>query len=210
MNPFQIRADPGEVGDEYVAVGAWGRYNAAGILVRHLDDNGVVRYLLAKGAPGMSQEKWALPGGALHSLETPAQGAAREMSEELGVDQAYLDSLDLIGIYVAAKPNGWHYTTFATSVAERCTPVADTHEVVAARWIAEDELRTMAANGELHSALTQHLEAILELYESQNRDRSDEPQTLAVQSVRGRRRACAAGESRPTEGTKDPGRTSIR
>ncbi|WP_280454722.1 NUDIX hydrolase [Nocardia brasiliensis] len=175
MNPFQIRADPGEPGDEYVAIGAWGRYSAAGILIRHVDGGGVARYLLAKGAPGMSQEKWTLPGGALHSLETPAQGAAREIHEELGVGQEYLNSLDIVGIHVAAGPDGWHYTTFATSAPERCAPVVDTREVAVARWIADDELRALAADAQVHSALTKHLDTILDLYTFRSHTGSHSP-----------------------------------
>ncbi|WP_280234557.1 GntR family transcriptional regulator, partial [Nocardia cyriacigeorgica] len=156
---FRILADPGESGDVWVAPGVWGR-RAAGILTRNIDDAGIESFLLAQeGTTGKG--KWQLPGGALDSAELPGNGAAREMSEELGVGQDYLDTLVYRGTHVFDGPGVWRYYNLAADAPSRIDPVVDGQEILAARWVTRDELLRMANDGELHSALARELPDIL-------------------------------------------------
>ncbi|MFC9433737.1 NUDIX domain-containing protein [Nocardia sp. NPDC057030] len=164
--PFKILDHPGESGDRYVAPGAKGAYGAAGLLIRNIGDDGVARYLMTKSALGFSEGKWKLPGGILYSLERPAQGPARETSEKVGIDQAYLDRMRLAGEHVVNGPNDWKYTNFAATAPERFVPTIDGYETSAAGWIPHNELVNLVRQGKVHSALSRELDSILKLFES--------------------------------------------
>ncbi|MEU9830335.1 hypothetical protein AB0D67_02225 [Streptosporangium sp. NPDC048047] len=74
-SPFQILADPGLSGDGYIGHGVWGKYGAAGVLIKNVDEHGVPRYLLVQmGSVSPHVGKWQLPGGALDSKETAPPG----------------------------------------------------------------------------------------------------------------------------------------
>ena len=65
----------------------WGRFGAAGLLLRAADptDPDTPLVLLQHRAVWTaSGDTWALPGGAIDSGETPAEAAARETFEEAG------------------------------------------------------------------------------------------------------------------------------
>ncbi len=69
----------------------WGWYGAAGLLVRHTDEQGTKRYLLQKRAPWVQDgNTYSVPGGATDRVggrpETPEEAAHRESREELGRD----------------------------------------------------------------------------------------------------------------------------
>ncbi|WP_431899036.1 NUDIX domain-containing protein [Nonomuraea sp. bgisy101] len=164
-SPFKILDDTGRSGDGWAGPGLWGKYGAAGVLIRNTDATGVERYLLVQCGPGVSSNvgKWQLPGGALDSKETPAQGAAREISEELGVNQGYLDTLELTGTHVVEAANGWKYTSIAAE-GEIFTPKVDKIETADAKWVTLFELRDMASQGELHPALAKSLNDVLSLF----------------------------------------------
>ncbi|MEV4059893.1 NUDIX domain-containing protein [Nonomuraea dietziae] len=164
-SPFKILADTGRSGDGYAGPGLWGKYGAAGVLIRNTDATGMERYLLVQCGPGVSANvgKWQLPGGALDSRETPTQGAAREISEELGVDQGYLDTLQLTGTHVTEAANGWKYTNIAAE-GEMFTPKVDKIETADAKWVTLSELGDMAAQGKLHPALAKSLNDVLSLF----------------------------------------------
>ncbi|SEU39640.1 ADP-ribose pyrophosphatase YjhB, NUDIX family [Nonomuraea wenchangensis] len=163
--PFRILDNPGRSGDGYVQGGLWGRYGAAGVLIRSTDGPGQARYLLMQQSQNVSNAgKWQLPGGALDSLETPVNGAARELGEELGVGQSYLDQLQLKGEHaVEVGNNGWKYTNLAAD-GPMFTPRLDTFEASAARWFTLPEIAQMANHQELHPALAKALPDILDLY----------------------------------------------
>src|SRR5438105_3470546 len=73
----------------------WGRFGAAGVLVRCPAGEGDVDagddgerswwYFLARRSEWCHQGGcWAIPGGALHQGESPVEGALREFAEEVG------------------------------------------------------------------------------------------------------------------------------
>jgi len=104
-----------------------------------IDDEG--RILLVQRA---DNGKWALPGGALEVGETPAQGVVREALEETGVA---CQAVALVGVFdsrLCGTPSRHQLYQFVFL----CRPLADqppgpashAHEVLGARWFAEDAL----------------------------------------------------------------------
>lgn len=100
-------------GDGWVVCDAghrhWGRFGAAGLLVRHGD-----RVLLAhRAAWSHHGDTWGIPGGARDSGETAREAALREASEEAGLAPEAVvvdgESLDDHG--------GWSYVTVHASLA---------------------------------------------------------------------------------------------
>ncbi|MEU1392252.1 MULTISPECIES: ADP-ribosyltransferase [unclassified Nonomuraea] len=165
QGPFRILENPGKSGDGYVSGGQWGKYGAAGVLIRGIDQHGEPRYLLMQQSEFVSNAgRWQLPGGALDSLESPVHGAAREISEELGVNQAYLNELQLKGEHaVHVGDGGWTYTNLAAD-GPMFAPKLDTFEASGAKWFTLKELTSMANDDKLHPALAKALPDILGLY----------------------------------------------
>jgi len=132
-------------GDGFVTVAdgtaRWGLYGAAGVLARHGDRVFVAQRSLHCHQGGT----WAIPGGALHSHETPLEGALREFSEEIGHD--------LSGYAVAIEHEddhgGWSYWTLVIDIDEPFEPPTVLHwETSAVAWLSPEEL----ADLELHDA----------------------------------------------------------
>lgn len=156
-----LAADPGKSGDGYVkkddgSKGPWGRYGAAGVLLRHCGEDGVDRYLLVARGEKLSQSgKWQLPGGGLDSKETPFQGAAREVVEELGLDPAKVAEGRVHGFHEAEAPDtgGWKYTSIAATVPEQLEPDLSGEnaklETGDAKWLTIDEIRALDKDGKL-------------------------------------------------------------
>ncbi|MEU5864281.1 NUDIX domain-containing protein [Nonomuraea sp. NPDC047529] len=161
-SPFQLLEYSGRPGDGYVNGNLWGRYGAAGVLIRGMDEQGQPRYLLMQQSQHVSNPgKWQLPGGALDSLERPVHAAARELSEELGVGQRYLDRLKLRGEHATeVGDTGWRYTNLAAD-GPMFTPRLDSFEVSGAKWFTLKELAAMANQGDLHPALARALPDLL-------------------------------------------------
>ncbi|MCK2214692.1 NUDIX domain-containing protein [Actinomadura sp. ATCC 31491] len=164
--PFRILENPGKSGDGYLPGGQWGKYGAAGVLIRAFDEQGQARYLLMQQSEYVSNAgKWQLPGGALDSLEKPINGAARELSEELGVGQDYLNTLQLKGEHaVHVGDDGWTYTNLAAEGPMFEPSKLDSFETSDARWFTLKELNSLANNNRLHPALAKALPDILALY----------------------------------------------
>jgi len=160
-NMLVLAADPGKSGDGYAkkddgSKGPWGRYGAAGVLLRHRGEDGVDRYLLVARGEKLSQSgKWQLPGGGLDSKETPFQGAAREVVEELGLDPAKVAEGRVHGFHEAEVPDtdGWKYTSIAATVPEQLEPDLSGEnaklETGDAKWLTIDEIRTLDKDGKL-------------------------------------------------------------
>ena len=82
----------------------WGRYGAAGLLLRAPAPAGAATVLLQRRALWSHQGgTWGLPGGARDSHETAERAALREAHEETGVRA---DQIDLRGSVVTAAPVG--------------------------------------------------------------------------------------------------------
>lgn len=168
--PFEIlpESQRGKSGDGMYAPGMWGRYGAAGLMMRHVDEKGTARYLTVQRAnPGGNQWKWQLPGGAIEELETPSQGAAREVFEEVGFSQEQLNELTPRGIHAIERPvegkDPWKYSNVTADAPEMWQPRVDRKEgeLWKALWLTEDQLREMAGRDRLVAPFAANLDKIL-------------------------------------------------
>jgi 8-oxo-dGTP diphosphatase len=139
--PEIVRGD----GDGWVVSHAgthhWGRYGAAGLLLRAPGSDGTPSVLLQHRALWSHQGgTWGLPGGALDSHETPEEAAVREAYEEAGL---FAEHLEVRTTVITAEVSGpgvvWTYTTV---VADAAT-LLDTElnrESTELRWVPEHEV----------------------------------------------------------------------
>ena len=120
----------------------WGRYGAAGLLLRAPWPDGSAAVLLQHRAPWSHQGgTWALPGGARDSHETAEQAAVREAQEEAGLSGAQLTVRTTVVTAEIAGSGGtsWTYTTV---IADASTPLETipNRESSELRWVAEAEV----------------------------------------------------------------------
>lgn len=171
---LQQAKNSGQRGDEWLSSPTgtggrvWGRYGSGGILLRHVDANGVERYLMTQRGPAISDPgKWSYPGGAFESLEDPYQGATREVAEELGWTDADFAPAEVHGyhmferpdILIAAQQGGgkvpWSYTSVAATVPTMLTPNLKTAHARAetsdAKWMTAAEIEQLDQKGMLHA-----------------------------------------------------------
>jgi len=116
----------------------WGRYGAAGMLVRHVDDDGLTWLFLARRSQFCHRGgTWGIPGGALDLGEEPLQGAVREFREEIGIEPA---PFTVAGVH-EDDHGGWSYWTIVADVDDRFPPpVSFNWETDEVRWVAVHEL----------------------------------------------------------------------
>jgi 8-oxo-dGTP diphosphatase len=81
------------------------------------------------------EDFWTIPGGALRTRETPAQGAVRELAEETGLVLS-VERLRLLSTSSTAHgENRWLAWNFTATVEEPHLAVADPDgEILEARW----------------------------------------------------------------------------
>jgi len=165
----------GRSGDGYAAPGLWGRYGAAGLMIRNVSPDGTERFLLVQRGPEVSSNrgKWQLPGGALDEHETPEQGAAREIVEEVGASPGYLARLQHVGTHaveadIPDSDRKWRYSNIAVDAPEMFAPEVDGTETGDARWVTRNQLLAMAELHQLHRALARNLSRILRKYPEVN------------------------------------------
>jgi 8-oxo-dGTP diphosphatase len=123
-------------------VAYWGRYGAAGLLLRAPLPGGGPAVLLQHRAPWSHQGgTWGLPGGARDSHETAEQAAVREAREEAGLPA---EQIRVRAAVVTAQVSGaggtcWTYTTVVADAGEllRAVPNRESAEL---RWVGEDEV----------------------------------------------------------------------
>lgn len=132
----------------------WGRFGAAGLLLRAPDPAGEPMLLLQHRAAWTHQgDLWGLPGGARNSGESAAQAALREAHEEAGIE---VGAVRLVG-EASAHPAGdrWSYTTVVADATEPL-PVTRNQESAELRWVPEPEVDTLA----LHPGLADSWPAV--------------------------------------------------
>ncbi|ORV88417.1 DNA mismatch repair protein MutT [Mycobacterium interjectum] len=123
----------------------WGRYGAAGLLLRAPGPDGTPAVLLQHRAVWSHQGgTWGLPGGARDSHETPEQTAVREAHEEAGLPA---DLVSVRATVVTAEVSGiggtrWSYTTVVADAAELLQTVPN-RESAEMRWVAESEVANL-------------------------------------------------------------------
>jgi 8-oxo-dGTP diphosphatase len=120
----------------------WGRYGAAGLLLRAPGPNGGAAVLLQHRASWSHQGgTWGLPGGARDSHETVEEAAVREANEEAGLTA---DRLTVRTTVVTAEVSGesgayWTYTTVIADAPEQLVTVPN-RESAELRWVAEEQV----------------------------------------------------------------------
>ena len=147
----------------------WGKYGAAGALVRRKNSDGVYEYFLAKRSSGLSQEggKWGFPGGA-HKDQTIAKSvggtAKEEFSEEVGGDLSSLEPKYIHQNFVGPE---WAYDTYVFEVGPKqlsdLTPKDGENSEIG--WFTADQINQMAADGKLHTNFAESAQAIFDLSE---------------------------------------------
>lgn len=118
----------------------WGRYGAAGLLLRHRDADGGLSVLLQQRVAWSHEGgTWAVPGGARDSTESDLVCALREAGEEVGVEAA---GVPVAGAWVDDH-GGWRYTTIVAD-APSLLAARVRSETAAVRWVAADHVRGLA------------------------------------------------------------------
>lgn len=121
----------------------WGRYGAAGLLLRLATNgrpSGNDSVLLQHRAPWSHHgDTWGLPGGARDSHETVEEAALREAVEESALD---IDQVQVTGLWVDDH-GGWSYTTVLAAAASELPVRAVTHESVELRWVPAWEVTAL-------------------------------------------------------------------
>ena len=116
----------------------WGKYGAAGLLLRAPLPRGGSAVLLQHRAPWSHQGgTWAIPGGARDSHESAEHAAVREAWEEAGI------TADALRVrterLTMTAPSGWTYTTVVAD-AEFPLPTVANKESSELVWVAEEEV----------------------------------------------------------------------
>ncbi|MFC9874987.1 NUDIX domain-containing protein [Nocardia salmonicida] len=116
----------------------WGKFGAAGLLLRAPLPGGGSAVLLQHRAPWSHQGgTWALPGGARDSHESPEHAAVREAEEEAGITagdlQVRAERLTM------TAPSGWTYITVIAD-ADKPLPTVANKESAELAWVPEDEV----------------------------------------------------------------------
>lgn len=128
-------------GDGWVHCGQghrhWGRYGAAGLLVRYVERDGT-RWVLLQHRALWSHHggTWGLPGGARDSDESAVDAALREAGEEVLLD------LSLVRIMSSYTDDhgGWSYVTTIAECDERLDARPAGGESDDVRWVSEADL----------------------------------------------------------------------
>lgn len=135
----------------------WGLFGAAGAIfvVRTADDVAVM--LQKRSAFAHEGGTWSCAGGALGMGESPLAGALREAAEEIGTIP---DGARVLGQYVFAPCDDWHYTTLVVEVAHRFGDSIN-FETDAVQWFHPDEVAALGLHPGFAAAWP-HLRSIIE------------------------------------------------
>jgi 8-oxo-dGTP pyrophosphatase MutT (NUDIX family) len=128
-------------GDGWVRCAAahrhWGRFGAAGLLLRHRPGSEAPLILLQHRALWSHHGgTWGLPGGARNRNESAIDTALRETSEETTLDVA---RLEVLASFVDDH-GGWSYTTVSAEIGDLPPIATRGAEGLCMRWVPEDQV----------------------------------------------------------------------
>jgi mutator protein MutT len=114
-----------------------------------IDDDG--RILLVRRANPPAQGMWSIPGGRVEPGESDEQAVVRELREETGLMGVAGRE---VGTVLREAPSGGTYVIrdFVVAVGQPASVVAG-DDASDARWVAMDELQSMATSPGLIDAL---------------------------------------------------------
>jgi 8-oxo-dGTP diphosphatase len=115
----------------------WGRYGAAGLLLTDPDRGVLLQHRAWWTHHGRT---WALPGGALHSDETPWQAATREAQEEAAIPADALRPTAASTL----DHGSWRYTTVLATAHGRVDERIANSESEELRWVPAGEVENYA------------------------------------------------------------------
>ena len=130
----------------------WGAGGAAGLLLRHVPDNGEPEYLLQQRSRGVDYPgTWGIPGGAIRPGESPELAARREADEEIGPVRAYR----ITGADIHDCGGGWRFHTITADVD---TPFQTfcVQETTATEWFTRDQMRRLSLHPGFRQWLDEH------------------------------------------------------
>jgi DNA polymerase III epsilon subunit-like protein/ADP-ribose pyrophosphatase YjhB (NUDIX family) len=157
----------------------WGKYGAAGALVRRKNADGDYEYFLAKRSKGLSQGggTWGTPGGA-HKDQTIAKAygatAKEEFQEEVGGDITALEPIYVDNNLVGKE---WAYDTYVFEVGPNQLndlKISD-GENSETGWFTADQIKKMSDEGKLHPSFADSIPNILNNIESEDAKVVDKP-----------------------------------
>ena len=164
----------------------WGKFGAAGALVRRKNNKGEYEYLLAKRSAGLSQGggKWGYPGGA-HKDKMDAEEnmgiitAINEFEEEVGGDLG-ADTAVPNGKFSDPVAPDWTYTTHFFDVGpdemKGLSPKDGENSEIG--WFTAEQINKMAEDGQLQDDFAESATTILEnLDDAPDADEAAVPQT---------------------------------
>ncbi len=114
----------------------WGRFGAAGLLLRERSAGGDRIVLQHRALWSHHGGTWGLPGGARDSHESAVRAALREAAEEAGLTPA---SVRPVGL-VVDDHGGWSYTTVIAERTGSVAPRAAGGESIEVCWVLLDEV----------------------------------------------------------------------
>lgn len=102
---------------------------------------------------------WSFPGGALEVGETPADGALRELTEEVGIPAA---AVTVLGTVPGTDHGVWSYTYVLGRLSPEWTDVELTlnWEAEAVAWVAMSGLDALPLHPDLRTDLPALREAL--------------------------------------------------
>lgn len=137
----------------------WGRYGAAGVLLRHVDKLGTPRFMLAQrtnrkhGKTVTEGGTWAVPGGALNRGEHSLLGALREMEEEIG---RKVDDYTILARHTYQPIPQWSYTTWVLDLPHQLFFALPNWETMAVGWFTIDQMRELNLLPSFRNAFFSH------------------------------------------------------
>lgn len=118
--------------------------------------------LTLRGAKAKNERgKWEIPGGGVEFNETFEQAITREMKEELGIDIAVKELLDVCSHIIPDEKQHWVSPTYICTITKGLPRIVEPEKCADLQWFSIEEMETLSL-----SLVTQHdLQALKRKYQ---------------------------------------------